>query len=356
MSRNTQDCSCQTSSVIPLLTYSFRSIVRSTFFCLEEAKTMWFALVLLASAYRQTEVWTKDQVESRFFVWRGNSTGGHHVTSMKTRSLPPAFSWCDQGMCTMSRNQHLPQYCGSCWAHGALSALGDRIKIARRGRGVDINLAVQHLLNCADAGSCYGGTIDGAYQWIYKQSRTGTGIAYETEQPYMACSSDSKHGLCPHADWGCTPENVARTCSTFPENGGSCRGLHRFPNATISAYGSISGAKAMIGEIYERGSIACGIDADPLLNYEGGIIDAAGRTVNHVVSIVGWNTDEHGMHWIVRNSWGEYWGEMGFARVRFGALQIETQCSWAVPASWTEHNQPCSEDGKRCGKDILAAF
>ena len=63
--------------------------------------------------------------------------------------------------CTMSRNQHIPQYCGACWAHGAVSALGDRIKIARGGKGIDINVAVQHILNCANVGSCHGGSVDG---------------------------------------------------------------------------------------------------------------------------------------------------------------------------------------------------
>ena len=68
---------------------------------------------------------------------------------------------------TRSLNQHIPQYCGSCWAHGALSALADRIKIARGpSASVDINLSIQYILECA--GSCYGGSATGTYEFIKK--------------------------------------------------------------------------------------------------------------------------------------------------------------------------------------------
>ena len=43
-------------------------------------------------------------------------------------------------------------------------------------------------------------------------------------------------------------------------------------------------------------------------------------------------------------------GEMGYVRVAKGhnALHLEEQCSWAVPAAFTESNYPCNEDGSNC--------
>merc|ERR1711966_539267 len=179
------------------------------------------------------EVWSQEQTEAAGLVHRGNFTTSPlpHET-ITDDMLPTNFTWCDhEGVndCTKSLNQHIPQYCGSCWAHGSVSALGDRIKIARKGKGIDINLSVQHILNCANVGSCHGGTVPGPYQWLHEISqKTGSGISYFSANPYMACSSESQEGLCPHGDWSCKPENVARTCGTFGE---PCVGLSTYPNA-----------------------------------------------------------------------------------------------------------------------------
>merc|ERR1711907_231354 len=94
---------------------------------------------------------------------------------------------------------------------------------------------------------------------------------------------ESQEGICPHADRSCTPENVARTCSTFPPRG-KCGAIMSYPNATIAEYGSISGAADMQQEIFQRGPIACGIDASPILNYTTGIATDEGDFVDHVIS------------------------------------------------------------------------
>jgi len=329
---------------------------------MKQATILALALLGVAGASKRpySEVWTSEEQIAHGIVKNNYVLGTAPHETMEDTEIPDSLNWCDytdgKNYCTTSRNQHIPQYCGSCWAHGAVSALGDRIKIARKAQGTDINLSVQHILNCGGvAGTCYGGAGVGAYQWIHSISqKTGTGIAYETSNPYLACSSDSKHGFCPHGDWTCTAENVAKTCSTFPENGGKCVGLASYPNALVKEYGSISGATAMQKEIAARGPISCGIDAAPILKYTGGIATDAGEQVDHEVSVVGWGTDADTgtKYWIVRNSWGQYWGEFGYIRVAFGALKLEEDCAWAVPGDFTaperKNQVTCFEDGSNC--------
>jgi len=208
------------------------------------------------------------------------------------------------------------------------------------------------MLNCGKVGSCHGGSLDGPYQWIKSiGDKTGSGISYTTAQPYFACSSEQAEGICKGMDWSCTALNTAVTCGTFGE---PCVGLTHYPNATIAEYGHISGKDAMMKEIFNRGPIACTIDANPLRKYTTGIATEQSGSVDHVISVVGWGTDaKEGLYWVVRNSWGEYWGESGYVRVKSGALALEEACAWAVPKDYTapeKQNQfHCVEDGSNCG-------
>jgi len=302
-------------------------------------------------------------------------------TYLEKEDLPENFSWDNidgKSYLTKMLNQHIPHYCGSCWAHGAISALQDRIKIARGGVGHDINLSIQFILNCGaeTAGSCHGGYHTGVYELIHQKGY----IPYETCQPYLACSDESEEGFCPQIDNSCSMINTCRTCSGFSDSGGHCVELDYFPNATVAEWGEVGDGEnnpfhifedyvkkthMIKAEIFARGPVAATINADPLRNYpmkddntfwEGGVLDddSASTQTNHIISITGWGKDDKSGkdYWIIRNSWGEYWGEMGFAKIAAGKnmLGLEDNVAWVTPSSFTIQNSlPCSEDGAECG-------
>lgn len=59
-------------------------------------------------------------------------------------ALPETHIWNNVGgvnYLTNIYNQHIPSYCGSCWAHAATSAMSDRIKITRKAACPDINIS-----------------------------------------------------------------------------------------------------------------------------------------------------------------------------------------------------------------------
>ena len=260
-------------------------------------------------------------------------------------TLPKSFHWGDvdgKSYLTKSLNQHIPQYCGSCWAHAALSSLADRIKIVRKATGPDINLSVQYVLNCGseEAGSCSGGSMMKLFRFL---KETSGYVPYDTCMPYIACSTESQNGFCPFVDTTCSAFTTCRTCDTWVEKGGSCREIDVLPNATIAEYGyyklddnrvdSLCAVDAIKAEIFARGPVVASINGHGLADYVGGVYtnSSASRNTTHAVSITGWGED----YWIVRNSWGEYWGELGFFRIAMGQniLGIEEKIVWATPGT-----------------------
>lgn len=127
------------------------------------------------------------------------------LTSAQTLELstfPKKLDWCDQGFCTASWNQHIPQYCGSCFAHGALSAAQDRIKILHKQQGYlgpDVMLGRQSFLNCAPAhglsDGCGGGEPTDVFEFMSK-----FGVPDESCLPYNATDHrkfTQTNGTCP---------------------------------------------------------------------------------------------------------------------------------------------------------------
>lgn len=191
-----------------------------------------------------------------------------------------------------------------------------------------VGLDAYVIVNCQAGGDCEGGNPGGVYEYAAK-----TGIPDSSCEQYVA--KDDPHmctaiDLCRDCTW--PPCAVGETCLD------KCWAVE-YKKYYASNYYSLSGAKKMKAEIYKNGPIGCGVHADTKFEaYKGGIYSESlmWPMINHEISVLGWGKDAKTGEefWIGRNSWGTYWGEGGFFRIKMGGdnLAIETDCIAAIPS------------------------
>ena len=93
-----------------------------------------------------------------------------------------------------------------------------------------------------------------------------------------------------------------------------------------------AGNRALMVAIKESGPVAIGINANNLQFYESGIIDAAScppagrgiQSINHAAIVVGWGEENGKKYWLVKNSYGEDFGENGYFRLEREHPNLDT--------------------------------
>eukprot|EP00932_Pfiesteria_piscicida_P018943 SRR837773.5784.p2 GENE.SRR837773.5784~~SRR837773.5784.p2 ORF type:complete len:316 (-),score=115.89 SRR837773.5784:192-1040(-) len=213
---------------------------------------------------------------------RATKYGRSHrpVASLGAQSNPASVDWRTKGAVTKVKNQG---GCGSCWAFAATETVESHYQIAS---GKLLTLAPQTYVNCVQNPDSCGGTggCEGATAELAFNLTVTKGIATEADLPYAG------------ADAKCSSYTPAVKVSGFvkvPEND----------------------AGALETALATKGPVAVTVAADAWELYGGGLFDGCSKgdsnTLDHGVQAVGYTKD----YWIVRNSWGEDWGESGYIRI-----------------------------------------
>jgi predicted secreted protein len=211
-------------------------------------------------------------------------------------NLPAAFDWRDQVTLPPVRNQGS---CGSCWAFATVGTM--EVAMAVQGEPI-VDLSEQYLISCNSNGwSCNGGWRAHDYhEWKLGKNQTAAGAVLEADFPYSGTN-----GTC----------NIAYNHPYKIADWEYVRGM------TVPPADEIKQA------IYTYGAVTASICMGPeLLAYRGGIFSADESGVcgsyltNHAIVLVGWNDADD--TWIMRNSWGSWWGEGGYIRIKRNVSNI----------------------------------
>ena len=92
------------------------------------------------------------------------------------------------------------------------------------------------------------------------------------------------------------------------------RSKNDFAVTVVMSY-RVIGEEAMISQVLAGRTLSVAVDANFWGPYQSGIFSgcSVNYNVNHAVNIVGVNVNEG--YWIVRNSWGDWWGDNGYMKL-----------------------------------------
>uniref|UniRef100_A0A6P7GD74 Cathepsin L-like proteinase isoform X1 n=1 Tax=Diabrotica virgifera virgifera TaxID=50390 RepID=A0A6P7GD74_DIAVI len=192
-------------------------------------------------------------------------------------TLPLSVDWRLKDVVLPVRDQGK---CGSCWAFSVVGALEGQVAIHQNQR---VPLSPQYLVDCSRTNyGCSGGIQEDAFEEI-----RNIGICADADYPYEGQNQDCR-------------KDVKKSISS------------------ISGYKECNPTEEdLISAIATVGPIASSVDASEWSLYAGGILDDTDCDrdwLNHAVLAVGYTDD----YILIKNSWGEDWGEEGYIRLARG--------------------------------------
>jgi len=217
------------------------------------------------------------------------------------------------------------QKCSSCWAYGTIGLL-EISYMAQQGFETNskIDLSEKQVLGCSAAGDCDGGWHFKALEWLKNTNQKILSEESLKDDDYfpkkntsassefvdVLCNvSQIKSGLIQVADWGIVQKE--KDLDKLADEYDIKEAIVKYGAVATSLYASPTFKNFASSEIFEE--------------KETEYKDSA---VNHLVIIIGWNNKKQA--WLIRNSWGNNWGDNGYAWIKFTTNHIGKHAVWAV--------------------------
>lgn len=204
--------------------------------------------------------------------------------------LPTSIDYRTQGYVSAIKDQG---NCGSCWAFAATAALESVVMVGTAAPNSNLNLSEQVMVSCdSNDEGCNGGYSDEAANFA-----RDSGLPLESCFPYTATDT-----LCSKActNWKTTAYKAKSWAyaSTLAGN------LTNIKTALVN-YGPVSTTMMVYSDF---------------MYYVSGVYKRVSGTLEggHAILIVGY--DDANSCFIVKNSWGTDWGELGYFRIGYSEL------------------------------------
>lgn len=254
------------------------------------------------------------QVEPESALVTIKSQTGSTAAVIDTASLPTSFDWRTSGNVSDIRNQG---NCGSCWAFGVTGIMESALRI---NTNTAVDLSEQFLVSCNVASknvlgfkySCQNGGTDDAQQYNINtlgEGQNSAGAVLESSLPYTA-----QDDACP-----ATPLSHPYKASSWNYVGGVTNPTVDQIKSAIYSYGPVTS------------DVCAGVDS--FYNYSSttGVYTDSHNCYDHLIDLVGW--DNSTQSWILRNSWGPYWGQSGYMRIGWGVSNVGTYATYVTMTS-----------------------